>query len=351
MTPDNPKPDLKMPPASPGLPVSMGPIKLPEGIKQPRCKQRWGWLLLWTLLVFSGGIAAGPKVFESGLVERACSVLGIRAPRFVKTSEPEVPSIRPLPAQDIATVPASPGVHAPAVEARGEAPKIAAEPVAVRPDKEAKPEKTAVVIAPQPPAPVVHTAAPARVELVAAEPRSAQAKRNKGGSDKTATAAGAPPAPPALVEPAVPAKKTSVYHDPFASDDEAVPAPKSAGPKSHDSLDKNKDIDAMLKDVQKSNPPPPKREAQPSLPPLSPADIAKVMASVKTRGNDCAQRLGAKGVAELKLAVGKDGKVTDARVSGKLANTPLGACIEKAARASSFPPSSGLRFDYRIDVR
>jgi hypothetical protein len=75
------------------------------------------------------------------------------------------------------------------------------------------------------------------------------------------------------------------------------------------------------------------------------------MASVKTRGNDCAQRLGAKGVAELKLAVGKDGKVTDARVGGKLANTPLGACIEKAARASSFPPSSGLRFDYRIDVR
>jgi hypothetical protein len=190
------------------------------------------------------------------------------------------------------------------------------------------------------------------VELAAVEPRSAQAKRNKGGSDKIATTAGTPAGPPALVEPAVPAKKTSVYHDPFANDDETVPAPKSAGPKSHDSLDKNKDIDAMLKDVQKSNPPPPpKREAQPSLPPLSPADIAKVMASVKTRGNDCAQRLGAKGVAELKLAVGKDGKVTEARVGGKLANTPLGACIEKAARASSFPPSSGLRFDYRIDVR
>jgi hypothetical protein len=330
----------------------MGPIKLPEGIKQPRCKQRWGWLLLWTLFVFSGGIAAGPKVFESGLVERACSVLGIRAPRFVKASEPEVSSIRPLPAQDIATVPASSGVHAPVVEERGEAPKIAVEPVAVRPDKEDKPEKTAVVVAPQAPASVSHTAAPARVELAVVEPRSAQAKRTKGGSDKTATTAGAPAAPPALVEPAVPAKKTSVYHDPFASDDETVPAPKSAGSKSHESLDKNKDIDAMLKDVQKSNPPPPaKREAQPSLPPLSPADIAKVMAGVKTRGNDCAQRLGAKGVAELKLAVGKDGKVTDARVGGKLANTPLGACIEKAARASSFPPSSGLRFDYRIDVR
>jgi hypothetical protein len=326
--------------------MSMGPIKLPAGINQPRRKQRWGWLLLWTLLVFSGGIAAAPKVFESGLVERACSVLGICAPRFVKTSKPEAPSIRPLPAQDIATASASPGVQGPAVEARGEAPKIAAEPVAARPDQEANPEKTAVVVAPLPPAPAMHTAAPARVELAVVEPRSGQARRTKGGSAKAATTAGAP------AEPAEPAKKTSAYHDPFASDDENVPAPKSASSKSHDSLDKNKDIDAMLKDVQKSNPPPPpKREAPPSLPPLSPADISRVMAGIKTRGNDCAQRLGAKGVAELKLAVGKDGKVTDVRVSGKLANTPLGACIEKAARASSFPPSSGLRFDYRIDVR
>ena len=33
------------------------------------------------------------------------------------------------------------------------------------------------------------------------------------------------------------------------------------------------------------------------------------------------------------------------------ADTPLAACVEKAIRAATFPPSSGLRFDYRIDCR
>jgi outer membrane biosynthesis protein TonB len=333
----------------------MGPIKLPKGINQPNRKRRWVWLLLWTLLVFAGGVAVGPKVTEQapGLVERACSMLGICAPRFAKTGKPTAPSILPLPAQDITTVPVpiQPVAQAPAVEA----PTVAAKPVVAPPEKEAAPEKPAAVVAPQPPAPVAATAAaPARAEIAAVEPRSARGRGTKGGNAKTVAAA--------PTAPAAPEKKISIYHDPFATDDENAGEPKAAkrpkptgdesAPKSHNSLDKNNDIDAMLKDVQKSTPQPaPKREAQPSLPPLSPADISRVMAGVKTRGNDCAQRLGAKGVAELKLAVAKDGKVTDVRVGGKLANTPLGACIEKAARAASFPPSSGLRFDYRIDVR
>jgi hypothetical protein len=49
--------------------------------------------------------------------------------------------------------------------------------------------------------------------------------------------------------------------------------------------------------------------------------------------------------------VSKDGNVTGVSVGGKLANTPVAGCIEKAARAASFPRSAGLRFDYRIDVR
>ncbi len=114
----------------------------------------------------------------------------------------------------------------------------------------------------------------------------------------------------------------------------------------------SKDLDALLKDVQKSKPePPPKREAPPPPASLSASDISKVMAGVKTRGNQCAQRLGQKGVAELKITVGKDGHVTDVNVGGKVADTPLGACVEKATRAATFPPSSGLRFDYRIDCR
>lgn len=77
----------------------------------------------------------------------------------------------------------------------------------------------------------------------------------------------------------------------------------------------------------------------------------RVMAGVKTRCNACAQRLGQTGIAELKITVGKNGAVTDVLVGGKIANTPLAACIEKATRMATFPPSTGLRFDYRIDAR
>jgi len=308
-------------------------------------------------------------------------MLGTRALGFLQKLKPAAPSIMPLPAQGAATKPISPAGAAPAGQERGEEPAVAAEPSAAQIDH-AEPEKPAeAVVARIPPAePVAATAPAARTKIAAIEPPNARVPRTKGTAKTSSAAGGA-------------TKKTVKYHDPFEPENEntnepkaATPsdkpgrdhsagtakseiAPKSAAGKSHDSLDtlmadvvtdnkgknkkrENKDIDAMLKDVQKSNPePPPKREAPPPLPPLAPADISRVMAGVKSRGNDCAQRLGAKGVAELKLVVGKDGKVNDVRVGGKLANTPLGACIEKAARAASFPPSSGLRFDYRIDVR
>ena len=167
--------------------------------------------------------------------------------------------------------------------------------------------------------------------------------------------------------PASPSHKTN--GDESAAMARSDPAPKPASTRSHDSLDslmaevttdnagknkkhENKDIDAMLKDVQKSNPPPPpKRENPAPQPSLSPGDVSRVMAGVKARGNECAQRLGQRGVVELKLTVGKDGRITNVIVGGKLADTPVAACVEKAARAATFPPSSGLKFDYRIDVR
>jgi hypothetical protein len=250
----------------------------------------------------------------------------------------------------------------------------AAQPVAVqadRADKNAEPTKPAVVVASRKSGASHSQVAAVRAEVAAPEPALAQAAPTKGEAKPTTVAGG-------------PAKKASKYHDPFESDGDDAEAPKAAHPshkaetkveapaakaaaKSHDSLDNlmadvvtdnkgkkrdSKEIDSMLKDVQKSNPEPaPKREAPAALPPLSPSDISKAMASVKTRGNECAQRFGQKGVAELKLVVGKDGKVSNASVGGKLANTPAAACIEKAARAATFPPSSGLRFDYRIDVR
>ena len=367
----------------------MGPIHLPPGLNQPapavKRKRRWGLLVVWTLLVFVGGAVTGVSLLDqvSPLAASSLSALGIRVPRFLHKGTAEAPSVLPAPAQDIAepapapeVVPIAAAPKEPIGEKHVEA--AATQHVATqadRPDKDVEPSKASAVAASRKLASPHGQAgaASAKSENAALEPAAAQATQPKGEA-KTGVVAGAS------------AKKGSKYHDPFESADDNAGEPKAAqpshkseakreepvakaAPKSHDSLDNlmadvvtdnkgkgkkhdSKDIDSMLKDVQKSNPEPaPKREAPAALPPLSPSDISKVMAGVKTHGNECAQRLGQKGVAELKLVVGKDGKVTSANVGGKLANTPVAACIEKAARAATFPPSSGLRFDYRIDVR
>lgn len=114
----------------------------------------------------------------------------------------------------------------------------------------------------------------------------------------------------------------------------------------------NKEMDALLKDVQKTDPTlaAKKDSSTTSAPPLSSADISAAMAQVKVRGNACAQKFGRSGTAELKITVAKDGKVTDVQVSGKLAGTPIVACIEQAVKTAAFRPNAGLRFDYRMDV-
>jgi len=114
----------------------------------------------------------------------------------------------------------------------------------------------------------------------------------------------------------------------------------------------NKEMDAVLKDVQKTGPAPaPKKEEPAAAPPLSPAEISAAMSQLKTRGNACAQRAGRGGTAELKITVSKEGKVTDVHVGGKIAGTPAASCVEQAAKSLTFRRNAGLRFDYRMDVR
>jgi hypothetical protein len=167
--------------------------------------------------------------------------------------------------------------------------------------------------------------------------------------------------------------KGKAAEDSAPKPDKAVPAKEpapKAGSKSGDSLDNlmvdvvtdnkgnkgkkqdNKEMDALLKDVQKSEPAPAaKKEPTTSAPPLSPSDISTAMAQVKVRGNACAQRFGRSGTAELKITVAKDGKVTDVKLGGKLVGTPVAGCIEQAVKSAAFRPNAGLRFDYRMDVR
>jgi hypothetical protein len=360
----------------------MGPLTLPQ-MPQPKRKRRWKLFLLWSLLMFAGGVAAGVALIDPicGGLANVASTLGLPAPRFVANRRATAPAsapsaVPPEPAAASAPEPApAPVADIPrAPEGTGQGQALAAKPAAI--PAEAKPAPELAAPAPREPAPhdpkLTHhavAATPARAEPAAEPERVPHGK----GAAKTASSAGTS------------AKKLAKFDDPFASDGETAneakpaaasgkakaapsePAPRPTA-KSNDSLDSlmadgvgdskgkkrdSKDLDALLKDVQKSKPEPKAKHEEPPPPAaaLSPSDISRVMAGVKTRSNDCAHRLGQKGNAELKITVGKDGRVSDVTLGGNVANTPLGACIEKATRAATFPASSGLRFDYRIDAR
>jgi hypothetical protein len=374
VNPNHPKPDPKRPPTDLNLPVFMGPMTLPT---QPQSsgKRRLGRLVLWSILVFAGGAAAGTILIDQtcSALDGVTSMLGLPTPRFVvkRRLAAAAPAAASVSVTDRAVAPVPPSVPAPA-------PAPAPTPVVeVKPEPEqpaAAPARREPAAAKQPVA-----AAPAPAEVAVAEPAVSHPQHGKGAA-KAPSAAGPP------------THKGSNYQDPFAVDDDRAnaakaaapsgkpkpaqaepaavaksePAPKPVTAKSHDSLDnlmadgvadskgkkkESKDIDALLKDVQKKPDPAPKHEAPPPAVALSPADISKVMAGVKTRSSQCAQRLGQKGIAELKITVSREGAVTDVHVGGKIADTPLAACVEKATRAATFPASTGLKFDYRVDAR
>jgi hypothetical protein len=329
-------------------------------------KRRWGAVIGFVLIAFAGGVAAGPTLTDYAyiLVEGGAAFLTTNVPWLMGKSK-QAPA--PPPTVHRAPSPAAPS---------GEPAPVAVTPPAP-PSEAPAPAERPTAAAPEPAA-----AAPA-----AAEPPAARHAHGR-------SAAKPPAAAPAVARPQpepAPVKKRGKGQDPFETDEggakaaaapkhepaakaEPTPKPASRAGRSSDALDNlmadvvtetkgdgkskgkkqsgSKDIDSMLKDVQKSEPAPVKKKEQPAdLPPLAPADIARVMGKVKTRANACSQQFGGKGQAELKVTVGRDGKVSDVSVGGKVADTPTAQCIAKAVRAASFPPNAGLRFDYRIDVR
>jgi hypothetical protein len=327
-------------------------------VQKPR--RRLGWLVVLGLFGFGAGLLAGPPVHDQtyAFFDHVGPKLAARMPRlFGWLGPPPSPEMKLAPA-----APASGTVPTPAPTA---APPTVMPTVTPVPSPAPQP-----AVAAGPRRPSAHAEAPARA------PQPARPAHEKSPA-KTAAAAKAGPVAEA------PAPKSAVAHDPFDTGSEgsgsarkakapAEPAapvhePKPAVARSSDSLDNlmadvmtdgkgkpkkhDKAIDAMLKDVQKSGPAPAaKREDAPALEPLTSSEIAKAMSGVKTRSSACAQRLGQSGIAELKIAVGKDGKVHEVSVGGKVAGSPLGACIEKAVRATTFRPNAGLRFDYRIEA-
>lgn len=249
---------------------------------------------------------------------------------------------------------------------RGARPAVQAVPV--------QPVAPPAAVAPE--GPQAEASAP-RVAVAALPPTPAPSERAERPSRMGRSKSAAKPSASSSV------RKGGRSHDPFAVNDGAGavteaaskaaspdPASRAAASKSSDPLDNllagavtdskgkssskktSRDIDVMLKDVQKSDgTPAAKPKAQAEAAPLSPSEIAKVMAGVKARSHECARKSGQKGIAQLNLNVGKNGKVTDVKVGGKVAGTPLADCVEKAARAATFRPNTGLRFDYKIDAR
>jgi hypothetical protein len=344
-----------------------------QAVQKPKSKGRR--LVAWSLWVFAGGLGASPLVADhadQGL-EAGIAWLATWAPSFLRPYLP-APLQVPTPPDHRSSVAVATGAAAPAAAERARPAEAPAQP---KPAPELSAKQT-VTRAPTI-VPMNNPAAPER-PATQTQPRPARGTHRK-------VAATEPEASPPIATARSTGHKPGETSDPFDSDGrrtaepvakepvakepaEAAPV-KSSPAKSSGSLDDlmagvasgsagkpndrhntSKEIDAMLKGVQKSEPAPPPKHAEPaSLPPLTAADIAKAMAGVKTDAAACGKRFGQNGTADLKLTVGKDGQVTDVALRGKLVGLPIAQCVVKAARGAAFPRNAGLKFDYRIDVQ
>ncbi len=94
------------------------------------------------------------------------------------------------------------------------------------------------------------------------------------------------------------------------------------------------------------------RAHEPDLPPLARDDIVAVLKQLRPRMKACSQQHQQRGLATVRIEVGKAGEVVAAAVSGPpFAGTPAGECVEAAVKAASFPSSAGMTFQYPFRVR
>lgn len=386
-------PNLNPPPPyfDPG-PMAAVPMQQPVA----RAASKGRILLAWCLWMLAIGLAAGPLLDEYADqgVEAGVEWLVKWMPNFLQPYLPKPLAGKPLLPQGssvervIPTAPsAAPTAQAPVQPERApEVAKRSAEaktPGAAAKTKTAQPERAPEMAKRSVEAKVPATAAAKRAQH---EHRMelAQTRKSRTTNGRAVALAAAEATTP--VSAAKPTRRTrSEQSDPFAPSETgankaaaderpakaaAEPAPAKSRPaKSGDTLDdlmagatsgsqakdrgkSSKAIDAMLQDVQKSRPAPRPARAEPeALPSLTSSDIAKVMAGVKSGAKACGKRFGQSGVADLRLTVGKDGKVTDVAVRGTLAGLPVSDCITQVVQGASFPPNSGLKFNYRIDVQ
>ncbi|HVV52823.1 MAG TPA: GYF domain-containing protein [Polyangia bacterium] len=85
--------------------------------------------------------------------------------------------------------------------------------------------------------------------------------------------------------------------------------------------------------------------------PLSKSAVVAGMNGVKPKVAACYSQFKVPGMAMVNIVIARSGKVSSATVTGKFAGTPTGACVEKAVKSASFPPSEGLSTPYPFQLR
>jgi predicted Zn finger-like uncharacterized protein len=85
--------------------------------------------------------------------------------------------------------------------------------------------------------------------------------------------------------------------------------------------------------------------------PLAKSAVVAGMNSVKPKVSACYNEFKQQGMAMVNVVIAKNGKVSSATVTGKFAGTPTGACVEKAVKSATFPPSEGLSTPYPFQLR
>jgi predicted Zn finger-like uncharacterized protein len=74
---------------------------------------------------------------------------------------------------------------------------------------------------------------------------------------------------------------------------------------------------------------------------LGRSEIQRGMRGIKAKVQGCYDRYKVPGMANVQVRIGRNGRVSSARVKGMFSGTPTGACVQAAARSARFPRFKG----------
>lgn len=85
--------------------------------------------------------------------------------------------------------------------------------------------------------------------------------------------------------------------------------------------------------------------------PMSKAALVAGLNAVRPKIHECYVRHQVPGTAMVNVVIAKSGFVSRATVTGRLGDTPTGACVERAVKTAAFPPSDGISTPYPFQLR